>query len=799
MRKWFWLILAIGWLLFLKLGAGPLPGLGPLFEVSTGIWDHHPSTLESRTLSGLKDKVTVTIDQSGVPHIFARNESDLYLAQGFVMAQARLFQMDISTRVTAGMLSELVGERGLAFDEFFVKFGMRGSVDEMWRAIGKEPRTRAMLEAFVTGVNLYVDQLQEPPPEYKILNVKPQRFSPERFVHMGKALTFNLAGRTFDLELSQIAGKFGVEHVLDLFPQYLPAKFEDFVDPRPHGKAPLAEPTRAFQTSFKEFPSFPWANPGQGSNNWAVAPAKSASGTSLFANDTHLGLTLPNIWFETQLYTPDFNAYGVSLAALPGLVNGFNKDIAWGPTNGTTDVLDFYEIEFEDETSARYLVNQQWYTGREEKQIVKIKGGNEKEIVVMNTHLGVLLHRQGKLGLVADWAGHRPGNELLALRGLLNAANVDECLLSFSDWRVPIQNFLCVDKTNIAWTHAGFVPKRPAGQGRFVMDGRTARVPLIEELPESDRPQARNPAQGFLRSANEKILPPSAGIYLGWDYEPPNRGQRIQEALQAKDKWTPEDMIALQNDVRNVEAMRILPHLLRLVKQDELTSGQREALELLRAWDYRVLATRIEATLYAVWTDKFKEKIFGDDVLEEGKRKLMPRDARLAWLLARLEANPNDPDAKWVDDRATDAKETLTGQATRALQATWNLLIERLGPDPKLWTWRNWQQPRFLHAGRLPGFGSDVLTVDGSNDTVSAVAKAHGPTYRVVVETGEWPKAWMQVPGGNNGDPFATDFERFVTDWSQGRMRQVEFYRDMEEAKKAAVRIVEFTPSAEVK
>lgn len=162
-----------------------------------------------------------------------------------------------------------------------------------------------------------------------------------------------------------------------------------------------------FNTQLKNIPAFPLANPSNGSNNWAVAPSKSKTGHSLFANDTHLGYSLPNIWYENQLSVPDFNVYGVALVAVPGIVNGFNRNIAWGPTNGTTPVLDWFEVEFEDETSLRYLHKGQWQTPVVREEIIKRSDAPAEKVQVVETLLGQLVHREGKLGLVANWMGHR--------------------------------------------------------------------------------------------------------------------------------------------------------------------------------------------------------------------------------------------------------------------------------------------------------------------------------------------------------------------------------------------------------
>ncbi|NJL23855.1 MAG: penicillin acylase family protein [Calothrix sp. SM1_5_4] len=250
---------------------------------------------------------------------------------------------------------------------------------------------------------------------------------------------------------------------------------------------------------------------GNGSNNWAVGPEKSATGHSILANDTHLGLTLPNIWYENQLSCPEFNVYGVALISVPGIINGFNSEVAWGPTNGTTDALDYYETEFEDESSLKYRFHGRLEAAEVKRETVLVRGGDPLSVDVIWTKLGVLMHREGRYGLVANWMGHRPGLELKAVRGLYAAKTAAQCLDSFTDWFVPLQNFICADRGRVSILHAGRVPRREIGEGRFIMDGQFAKDPFASTQPS---PRIDNAPVVF--SGQPKILGPIRGrIGLG--------------------------------------------------------------------------------------------------------------------------------------------------------------------------------------------------------------------------------------------------------------------------------------------
>ncbi len=782
------------WILFLAFGAGPVPALGPLFEVRGGIWQHESSPLTSRDLPGLRKPVLVTIDASGVPHLFAESAGDLFRAQGFVTASQRLFQLDVNTRQTAGNLSAIFGPKALYYDEFFTRFGLRKSAVDAWTKYSQDPSVKEMVESYVGGINSWIDQMPELAPEYKIFGVRPEKFDPVKVVNMGRALTWSLSGRSFDLQLTGYLRRLGAGKTLDLFPEYLPDKYEDYVFPdrlgRPHEKENAAQ--FAFVSGLTDIPKFPLANPGRGSNNWVVGPAKSTTGRSILANDTHLSITLPSTWYENQLSCPEFNVYGVSLAAIPGVVAGFNKDVAWGPTNGTTDVLDFFEVEFENESSTRYKSGDGWEQALVRKEQIAVKGSGTVTLDIVETKLGPVLHREGKLGLVADWTGYRPGNELRAILKHASVKTARECMAEFSDWLSPIQNFLCADKDNIGFVHAGFVPKRASGAGRFITDGRADAARLT--TPVDQVPQSFNPKAGYLLSANQKIVPADYPDYLGWDYEPPFRAMTIRRALNGKPKLSPEDMIALQNENLDLQAEMLLPALLRHLDDDG------PWVKRLRDWDYKIRAAQAEGAVFKTWWQFVKEDLFADELQREvgdESKTLLPKDARVAWLFDRLHANPQDTDVHWVDNVHTpDHKETLNEIVTGAFAKALRRMNETQGQDESRWSWKMFNQTRFMHAGRLPGFGSPVLDMDGSSETVRGQSGGHGAVYKAVIATGDWPEAWMQVPGGNEGDPFAKDFGRFVNDWAAGKMRKVEFYRNREEALQKAVRVIHLQPGS---
>ncbi len=792
MRIAYWSILSIAWIILLARPLGKVPALGPLLEVRRGVWHHEPFQWRDHAIAGLKKSVHVAIDANGVPHFFAQNEEDLYLAQGYAVASQRLFQIEVTTRSMSGNLSELIGEKGLKHDRFFTKFGMRQAEKALHQEMMKDSRTHMMAEQYVAGINAFVRQLDDAPVEFKLLGRTPAEMDTHILSRMAKTMTFSLSGGSPDLLQSHLRLTMPVEKVLDLFPEFLPPEYEDFVYPGPGGVKPRAPETPAqfgFQSHFKNFPDIPRPPNFNGSNNWVVGPQKSSTGHSILANDTHLGLSLPNVWYENQLSCPEFNVYGVSFPAVPGIVNGFNRDIAWGPTNGSTDAIDYFEVEFSDDTGTLYKDGSTWTQATVEHELVA-----GEDIPVMWTKWGPVLYREGHYGLVVLWTGRQASNELSVLRGLYARKTAKDCLAAFNGWKVPIQNFVCADADHFGMVHAGWIAERSIGEGRFIGSPETSRSALSERVPISDQPQAYDPPEGFLRSANERTMGPRYPHYMGSSYEEPFRGRAIRRLLEAKAKFSGADMIAIQSDSYSTEAEMILPVLLKVLPAANLSAEQKARLQDLANWDLRARAGGVEASLYKQWYQELKTAIFADDIALPERPGYAPKDMRVAWMLKRVAANPNDSDAEWIDDKRTPQRESLSDIVLRSFQMAWDQLSSTLGKDSSKWTWNRWVNTEIPHMARIPGFGTKTLDMDGSSDSVRGNRGWHGAVYRFVIELGAQPRAWMQVPGGNSGDPFARDFERFTNEWARGEMRPVEFYADLEEARRHAQKVIELTP-----
>jgi penicillin amidase len=366
--------LTVGLVVALDKPLGKAPALGKFLSPQTGFWqnaepfDAIPG--EELSFPSLKGNAEVFFDERLVPHVFADNEEDLYFVQGYLHARYRLFQIDLQTRAAAGRASELAGTKAINFDKEQRRLGMVFAAENALREIEKDPLSRSIFDAYTAGVNAYIDQLTEAqlPIEYKLMQATPERWSNLRTALLLKMMAKMLSsGTENDLSNTNAKSIFLPEQLKRLYPQVpdslLPIVPSGTVFAKP-AVVPVA-PASADSLYFShrdtiEVHAHYQPDPDNGSNNWVVAGSKTKSGAPILANDPHLELSLPSIWYEMQLTTPTSNVYGVSLPGSPMVIIGFNDSIAWGVTNSQRDVKDYYEIKFKDDSRKEYWYNGKW-------------------------------------------------------------------------------------------------------------------------------------------------------------------------------------------------------------------------------------------------------------------------------------------------------------------------------------------------------------------------------------------------------------------------------------------------------
>lgn len=748
-------------------------------------------------IPGLYEPAEVYFDDRLVPHIHARNDHDLYLAQGYVTAMLRLWQMDTQVRKAGGRLSEFAGPVALPSDRFFVRIGMRQAAERAVEEMAGDTTSANAVQAYTDGVNAYIEQLSygEYPIEYKIIGYEPEPWTPLKTALLLKLMAWDLTGYNADLTRTMALKDYGLPAVQELYPNYRP--FQDPIippsrkwefDPVP---LPVEGPENISDTSLF-LNDLPRPNPNNGSNNWAISGERSATGYPMLANDPHLNLTLPSIWVEMQLSTPSANTYGVAIPGAPGIIIGFNEHIAWGVTNVGADVQDWYRIKFRNEKRESYWHDGQWKPTEFVEETIAVRGGDTLVERVAWTHHGpVVLEPAGERlrnntpeGAAMRWLAHDPSNEFLTFYKLNRATNYQDYVAALTTYSCPAQNFVFADvQNNIALWANGKFPRRWADQGKFLLDGTDPRHDWQTYLPHEHNPHVKNPERNFVSSGNQNSTAPDYPYYLGAHWAYWCRGARINEVLRTFGEATVDSMRVLQNDNLNLEARKSLPVLLSYLDSTQLESGpQTEAYNLLRSWDFRYTAESKAASIYEAFSNTFHHRVFSDEFPEPFFEQ--PGYDVLTALMLR------DTAARWYDNTATPGKETLRQQINLAYRQALDTLQERFGEAITAdWSWGAVQATYIPHMGFIKPFGRYNLNADGCPLCVSSVKEHNGPSWRMVIALHEDPdkfQAYGIFPGGQSGNPASKFYDNNVQPWVKGELQRLQFYRTKDAASNAA-------------
>jgi penicillin amidase len=798
---------------------GPLPALGPLLDPTRGVWAAaragDPPAAQTVAIPGLGGRVEVRVDDRRVPHVFAEREEDAYAALGYLVARDRLLQLHVQTLAASGRLTELAGARALPLDREARGLGMPRAAERALRALGDTAASARVLAAYARGINAYLDGLAEAdlPVEFKLSGTRPARWEPVHSLHLVNRMGYTLAYLTPEVERAAAAARVGEAAAAALFPVAQPV-----VEPiQPNGqRAPRVDPLRlpppgapdtlAARTASAArafFPTRPAGlaaedQPTLASNNWAVAPARSATGHALLAGDPHLELTLPSIWYEAHLVVPGkLDVYGVTIPGLPGVVIGFNRDVAWTFTNTGADVIDFYAEEVDDAARpTRYRLDGAWRPLERRVEVYRGKAGEAVAAdTLLFTHRGPL-RRDSSLapGAPARWLSMRwtvleTGDALGAFRRA-NAARTSRGLLDAlaSGYEAPAQNMLVADRAGtIGIRSTGRFPVRPGdGSGMVVRDGRASASDWRGALPVERWPQAVAPAQGFLASANQQPIDPrQTRDYWGGSYDP-WRALRIDALLRADSSVTVDDMRRWQTDRGSERANLFAPHFLRAAERAAARGGPdaeraREAGRLLAEWDRRYDPANPRAALFEAAMRELVARTW-DELSAPARltagapappRAPTPSTAVLAALLA-------DSASVWWDDRRTPAREDRDAILAASLAAGFDRLTRDAGaPDAGGWAWEKRQHVNVNHLLRLPAFSRLDLPPAGGPGTLSPTTRdgTHSASWRMVVELGPEVRAWGTYPGGQSGDPASPHYADRLPRWIAGELDALRFPR----------------------
>jgi penicillin amidase len=775
----FFLTLGIFYVLNTKLG--PIPPLGKFLNPYTGIWQNE--TDENVTgeivISGLKEPVSILYDDLLIPHIFAQNDADLYRAQGYVTAKHRLWQLEFQTYAAAGRLSEIVGEGALNYDRQQRRLGMVYGAEQALERMVNDTETMSYLEAYSNGVNAYINSLNDKnlSLEYKLLDYKPEPWNIKKTALLLMYMTKTLASREHDLEYTNALRIFGEDTFNKLYPEFF--EIIDPIIPKETDWSFITAQQTA--TPLSELPldtiseTLPKPHENNGSNNWAISGEKSITGNPILANDPHLTLNLPSIWYVMQLSTPEHSSMGATLPGALGVISGFNTHIAWGETNATRDLLDWYKIEFKDDTRTQYKYGDGWRDVTERIEEIKVKNGKTLKDTVLYTHHGPVVYDHNfkgdnpLSGYAMKWIGLEGGNNQRTFLDLNRGKNYDDYLNAIKPYVAPAQNFVFASaEGDIALWIQGKFPNKWEGQGKFLMDGSNPDHDWPDFIPQEFNANTKNPERGFVSSANQHPVDEQYPFYVFNDGYDTYRSRVINNFFRSKDKFSVEDLKGLQNNTFNLKASELLPYVFETMDTSSLTEDELRIYDEIKNWDFYSDIDKLAPSIWSAWWPRLYAKVWDELDIDDVALDI-PFTYQTIHMLTHM---PND---EFMDVKDTPEKESAQDLFLLTFKEAANELMEWKATNGEY----NYQNYKGTFVGHLlqglPAFSRFELPIGGDRNTVNAMDKNHGPSWRMVVELSSPPKAYGIYPGGQSGNPGSKFYDNFIDDWATGKYHSLNF------------------------
>lgn len=734
-------------------------------------------------LAGLSAPVEVWRDSLGVPHLWAGTDADLFRAVGYVHAQDRLFQMEMFRRVADGRLAEILGEPLLETDRFLRTVGMGRAAAENERRL--KPEERRLLQAYTDGVNAWIRDHPGPlPPEFVTLRFTPEPWTVRNSLSLGKIMAWDLADWEGGLTVQRALDNVGEALGRDLMPVYPDSGLTILGDDaqwrgKPAVAAPAApRPTAARVDGHVPLPDAPAlalraldaVSTTRASNGWVIGGSRTKSGKPIVANDMHLGLRAPSLWYLAALHGGGFNITGMMLPGVPIVVVGHSDRVAWGYTNAMVDDVDFYVEQVDAAQPGRYRTPGGWENFVARPETIQVKGAQPVIHTVRVTRHGPVLSdvepRAGNRVMSMRWTAYEPSTEVTALMAMNRARSADEFVTALRGFNNPHQNVVFADADGrFGYWMGGRVPVRRSGDGLLPYEGWTDAGDWVRFLDFDEHPHVINPAEGFVVTANNRQVGDAYPFHISNGWAEPYRAVRIRQMVEAGRGLTAADVAREQMDVTDVFALRHLPRAVRAAE----AAGLGDAARLLRGWDGRAEIDSRPAALFYSWFDEFRARVGNDEF--RGKPVYFPRTT-----FARvLDAGGG----RWVDDVTTDSVETLDGLGAAAMRTavqtvgarTWGD-IHTTAIDHPLGVVGALDKALGLNIGPFPNRGSSyTVNVAGYGGRTPPFTNAYGASQRHVVDMADVDgSGGFVIPTGQSGNPLSRHYRDQTPMWREGRL-----------------------------
>jgi penicillin amidase len=711
---------------------------------------------------GLTDEVQIITDVWGVPHIYAENEDDLFFACGYVHANERMWQMDLVRRTGYGRLAELFGSSALKQDKYVRILGLKGAARRDWDKVS--PRMKDVLYAYSRGINSWLNGRKGRwPPEFIVMRHRPEPWIPLDSIMLKQVMAMLLCSDYPSEALrANLINRFGPEKALEIMEENV--------------KKPFFETVTSSLSGFMDV-----AFPHQ-SNSWVIAGERTESGKPLLANDPHLEINLPPIWYEMHLACPTLNVIGVTIPGVPWIIIGHNDSIAWGVTNSTIDSQDLY-IERFNRSENMYWDKGEWEPLITTEESIQVKGKKEPDqMEVLWTSRGPVLSPQilgSQNPISLKWTIFEGERTVDAFHLLNTSKNWEDFSAALSLFDSPSQNFVYADvHGNIGYYLGGKIPVRSQEAALFPYPSWQDGGEWQGYLEEREKPNLFNPEGGIIITANNKIIPADYPHYVGVEWEAPFRAERIKELLIQQVTHSVESFKAIQNDVFSKKAELVLP-LLQGIKGAE--EQLKDALDMLQKWDFFMDSGK-EPALYSTFMNILHEEVFQDELnndFESFDILFRRKDAGMLRILSESEAD-------WFDDQETEETETREDILERALHRAYRRLDWLYG-SPDNWDWSQMNAVRFQHVlgkqflfrffnlGSFPSEGSP-FAVKVNYRTLKK--SSWSASYRQIIDLSDWDRSVCVITSGQSGHFMSRFYDNQVKTYLAGDYHPMIYSRE---------------------
>ncbi|MFF2753869.1 penicillin acylase family protein [Psychrobacillus sp. NPDC058041] len=742
-----------------------------VFGLNIYLSNSKPIIKGNLTLNALDSDVKVIRDAMGVPHIQAKSDADLYRAQGFVQAQDRLFQMDLARRQASGRLSEIVGEAALNTDKFFLTFSLRDAAEKSYEGYNAEAKD--VLKWYAEGVNEFISFAKRDNKlsyEFKLLGYEPEEWTPIDSLTIGKYMAYDLGGNWSSLAIRHWAlNELGEDKAKELFIKY------------PEGAPAIVEANlnnRVNVSGYFDASFLP--NEFNGSNNWVVSGDKTESGLPLLADDPHLGLSTPSIWYQMHLESPEQNVSGVIFAGIPGIILGHNEDVAWGVTNVGPDVQDLYIEIPNPDNRTQFLYEGKWEEAIVRKEPIKVKGKEAVPFEVVVTRHGpiisdVLFKEEEASALFSmQWTALEPTLELQAILKMNKSSNWDEFETALEDFQAPAQNFVFAAKDGtIAYKANGRIPIRKSGDGQLPVPGDSDQFGWVGYVSYDELPTVVNPKEGFIATANNQVVDESYKYHITDFWAQSYRYERIAQELDSKSNLTKDDMMSLQMDQLNLYAREFLTEMLGSVEKLDTNGEYKNIIDLLTDWNQVDDKNLAAPLVFHKWIKELPRTLLEDEMPED-VYDMLPGKGNISDQFLR-KGYKNETSTwleeyggvdKWVYDSFVKAIKNIT---------------DEFGSNEEKWKWGEYHQLTFDHplSGVSPILAyllnPKPVPIGGSNITVQAAGFGedgrvdHGASWRFVADLSDLSQTYHIVGPGQSGHVKSKWYNDQVMDWAEGK------------------------------